>query len=364
VIALGLVVATVTAGLALVVVLAVRTLPTVRLQLAALALCSVVLPLAAVLFSGWVMFHMGDDLKILAVSSAAACAAVTTGLVLGRSLGGRIDGLRAAARDFASGDLSARTTVEGPTELSELALAFNEMAAQLAALFDSRSELVAWASHDLRTPIASMKAMLEALEDGIAEPGEYLSELRAQVQTLETLVDDLFELARIDAGALSLDIREVELTSLVRSCVQGLRAEAAAAGIRLDTLARSPTRARCAPEKVERVVRNLVTNALRHTPENGSVIVSVAQDNGHVEVVVEDTGHGLTPEVRARMFDRFYRGDPTRKREGAGSGLGLTIARGLIEAQGGQMWASSGESGGANVGFTLPSATSRPPSAG
>jgi two-component system, OmpR family, sensor histidine kinase SaeS len=356
VITLALVVATVTAGLAFGVVLAVRMLPTVRLQLAALAFCSVVLPLAAVLFSGWVMFHMGDDLKLLAVSSAAACAAVISGLVLGRTLGGRIDRLRVAAREFASGDLSARTTVEGPTELSELAVAFNEMASQLATLFDSRSELVAWASHDLRTPIASMKAMLEAVEDGIAEPAEYLEQLKVQVQTLETLVDDLFELARIDAGALSLDIREVELSSLVRSCVQGLRPAAVAAGIRLDALASAPTRAKCAPEKVERVVRNLVTNALRHTPKNGSVVVSVAQDNGHVDVVVADTGDGLTPDVRARMFDRFYRGDPARRRESAGSGLGLTIARGLIEAQGGHMWASPGETGGANVGFTLPSA--------
>ena len=355
-IALALVVATVTAGLALGVVLAVRMLPTVRLQLAALAFCSVVLPLAAVLFSGWVMFHMGDDLKILAVSSAAACAAVTSCLVLGRSLGGRIDRLRAAAREFASGDLSARTTVEGPTELSELGLAFNEMASQLAALFDSRSELVAWASHDLRTPIASMRAMLEALEDGIAEPGEYLPALRTQVRTLETLVDDLFELARIDAGALSLDIREVELSSLVRSCVDGLRPEAAAAGIQLDASVREPARARCAPEKVERVLRNLVANALRHTPQNGSVVVSIAQENGHVEVAVEDTGEGLTREVRARMFDHFYRGDPARERSNAGSGLGLTIARGLIEAQGGRMWATARETGGASVGFTLPSA--------
>jgi signal transduction histidine kinase len=356
VIALALVVATVTAGLAVAVVLAVRTLPTVRLQIGALALCSVVLPLAAVLLSGWVMFHMGDDLKILAVSSAAACAAATSGLLLGRSLGSRIDRLRAAAREFASGDLTARTPVDGPAELSELALAFNEMASQLAALFDSRSELVAWASHDLRTPIASLKAMLEAVDDGVATPAEYLPAIRTQVQTLELLVDDLFELARIDAGAVSLDVREVELTSLVRSCVRGLQPEAAAAGIRLDAVVSGTVRARCAPEKVERVMQNLVANALRHTPRDGTVLVSVAAENGHVEVRVEDTGEGLTPEVRARMFDRFWRGDPARARTSARSGLGLTIARGLIEAQGGEMWAAPRSTGGTNVAFTLPAA--------
>jgi signal transduction histidine kinase len=356
VIALALVVATVTAGLAIAVVLAVRMLPTVRLQLGALALCSVVLPLAAVLLSGWVMFHMGDDLKILAVSSAAACAAVTAGLLLGRSLGNRIDRLRSAARAFASGDLTVRTSVDGPAELSDLARAFNEMASQLAALFDSRSELVAWASHDLRTPIASLKAMLEALEDGLAEPAEYLPAISAQVRILEMLVDDLFELARIDAGALTLDLREVDLSSLVRSCVESLRPEADADGVRLDSTVGGPAHARCAPEKVERVVRNLIANALRHTPRDGTVVVSVAAMNAHVEVTVEDTGEGLTPEVQARMFDRFWRGDPARARSGAGSGLGLTIARGLIEAQGGELWASPCESGGANVGFTLPSA--------
>jgi two-component system, OmpR family, sensor histidine kinase SaeS len=355
VIALALIVATVTAGLAVAVVLAVRMLPTVRLQLGALALCSVVLPLAAVLLSGWVMFHMGDDLKILAVSSAAACAAVTAGLLLGRSLGHRIDRLRTAAREFASGDLTVRTPVEGPAELADVALAFNEMASHLAALFDSRSELVAWASHDLRTPIASLKAMLEALEDGVAEPGEYLPSIHAQVRTLEMLVDDLFEVARIDAGALTLEVREVDVSSLVRSCVLSLRPEAETDGIRLDAACEGAAPARCAPEKVERVLRNIVANALRHTPRDGTVVVSVAAENAHVEVTVEDSGEGLTPEVRARMFDRFWRGDPARARNGGGSGLGLTIARGLIEAQGGELWARPGRAGGASVGFTLPS---------
>lgn len=355
-IALALVVATVTAGVAVVVVLAVRALPTVRLQLAALALCSVVVPLTAVLLSGWVMFHMGDDVKILAVSTAAASAAIATGLLLGRSLANRVEQLRTTAREFARGDLTARALVAKPAELADLSVSFNDMAARLEALFDSRSELVAWASHDLRTPIASLKAMVEALEDGVAEPDEYLPGIKAQIVTLELLVEDLFELARIDSGALTLELREVDLSSLVRSCLDSLTATAAAAGVRLDLATEETAYARCAPDKVERVMRNLLANAVRHTPTDGSIVVSVAAENGYVGVTVEDTGEGLTPEVRARMFERFWRADAARTRGGVGAGLGLTIARGLIQAQGGEIWAAPREAGGAAVGFTLPRA--------
>jgi two-component system, OmpR family, sensor histidine kinase SaeS len=354
VIALVLAVVFISACAAAAVVLVLRLLPTVRLQLAGLALTCVVLPLLAVLLSGWVMFGMGADVKILVVSSAAAVAAIGAGLVLGRSLGMRLDRLRHATREFAGGDLGARTEVEGPAELTELAGAFNHMASRLADLFDSRSELVAWASHDLRTPIASLKAMVEALEDGVAEPEEFLPALRSQVQTLETLIEDLFEVALLDAGALRLDLRETELTELVRECLEGLRPEVNAAGISLEQVAKGPAPAVCAPEKVERVLRNLVANALRHTPKDGSIVVSVTPTNGDVRVLVEDTGEGLTPDAEQRMFDRFWRADAARTTGTAGAGLGLTIAQGLVKAQGGEIWAESQRSGGTTVGFTLP----------
>ena len=338
------------------VVLVLRTLPTVRLQLAGLAFCCVVLPLVAVLLSGWVMFGMGGDVKVLAVSAAAASAAIVAGLFLARSLGSRLDLLRHATREFARGDLGARTPVAGPAELAELAAAFNDMAARLGELFDSRSELVAWASHDLRTPVASLKAMLEAIEDGVAAPEEYLPALRAQTETLEALVEDLFEVALLDAGAMSLELRESEVTGVIRTCVDGLQHEAQSAGIRLDAVMNGPVEARCAPDKVDRVLKNLITNALRHTPRDGSVTVSIASDNGDVRVTVDDTGEGLTPQARKRMFERFWRGDPARTRGGSGAGLGLTIARGLVRAQGGEIWAEPHPSGGTRVRFTLPRA--------
>jgi signal transduction histidine kinase len=300
------------------------------------------------------MFGMGDDLKILAVSAAAASAAVAAGLLIGRSIGRRIDTLRHAARRFASGDLAARTPVEGPAELAELSETFNEMAAQLAMLFDSRSELVAWASHDLRTPIASLKAMLEAVEDEVAEPAEYLPRIQAQVLTLEFLVEDLFELACIDAGASTPELRETDLPELVRSCVDELRPEAASEGIGLQVLTNGTLTAQCAPEQTARVLRNVLANALRHTPNGGLVVVSVAPQNGFASVSVQDTGEGLPAAARQRMFDRFWRADNARTSGRAGAGLGLTIARGLVEAQGGEMWAAEHAGGGLEVGFTLP----------
>ena len=204
------------------------------------------------------------------------------------------------------------------------------MAAGLEQLFDARRELVAWASHDLRTPLANMQAMLEALEDGLVEPDSTLPVLREQVEHLSTLVDDLFELARIDAGALTLELRDAELEPVVEACLRGVEADARRRGVDLDASVPKDVRARFAPEKVERVLFNLITNALRHTPSDGSVAVRVEQLGREVQVSVEDTGEGLDEEARQRMFDRFWRGDPARSVRGAG--LGLAIARGIVEA--------------------------------
>jgi signal transduction histidine kinase len=354
VIELGVLVAlgTLTAGVAAVLVL--RLLPTFRLQLAGLALLSAVLPLGAVLLSGWVMFHMGDDVKILAVAASSAAGAIAVAILLGTSLARRVERLRTAAGELARGDLTARAPVAGPAELAELGAAFNHMAAQLGEVFDARRELVAWASHDLRTPLAAMQAMLEALEDGIGDPERYLPSLREQVRTLGMLVDDLFELARIDAGLLTLELREARIDALVDSCLRTLEPEAEARRVRLEAHVGDGASIRCAPEKVERVLLNLVTNSLRHTPGDGSVAVLVEPEASEVRFTVEDTGDGLAPEAVRRMFDRFWRDDPARTRERGGAGLGLAIARGLVEAHGGRIWAESRPGGGARVSFTLP----------
>jgi signal transduction histidine kinase len=231
------------------------------------------------------------------------------------------------------------------------------MAASIQSLFDARRDLVAAASHDLRTPVASIGAMLEAIEDGLAEPHEYLAPLREQSQRLARLVDDLFELARIDAGALAHELHATKLAPLVDSCVQGLRAEARSRSVRVERRG-DEVAATCAPEQVERVLLNLLANALRHTPADGTVAVVLAQDDGRVRISVEDNGEGIDRETAQRMFDRFWRGDSARAAADGGAGLGLAIARGLVEAQGGTIWAEPREHGGARVTFTLPAATS------
>jgi len=192
-----------------------------------------------------------------------------------------------ASAHLAAGDLSARAPTGGARELAALADSFNAMAVSIEQLFDARRELVAWASHDLRTPLASMQAMIEAIEDGLAEPGDYLPTLREQVRTLTLLVDDLFELARIDAGALTLELHRLPVSGIVDSALRLLEPEAAARHVDLVAHAEGETTADVAPEKIERVLFNLITNALRHTPSDGSVAVNVARQHGELLVSVE-----------------------------------------------------------------------------
>jgi two-component system, OmpR family, sensor histidine kinase SaeS len=344
---------TLAAGLAL--ALALRLLPTVRLQLAGLALLSVVLPLAAVILGGLVMFHMHDDVKILAVAAASASTALAAALLVGAGIGRRIRDLEAAADELSAGELTARAPTKDPRELAHLGEAFNAMASNVEALFEARRQLVAWASHDLRTPVASIQAMLEATEDGLASMQEYLPALREQTRTLAVLIDDLFELARIDAGALTLELREAQLPALVSHCVRGLEAEARSRQIRLESQLEDPLpEVRCAPEHVQRVLLNLVTNALRNTPTDGSVLVRARRRAEELEVSVEDTGAGLSSEAQQRMFERFWRADASRARGSGGAGLGLAIAQGFVEAQGGRIWAENRPGGGARFAFTLP----------
>jgi signal transduction histidine kinase len=333
----------------------IRLLPSLRLQLAALALLAVCLPLGVVLASGWVMFGMHDHGKVVAVAVASALSALFGALLLARWLLRPLEGLRTASAKLAAGDLSARASESGPRELLELGASFNEMANGLEQLFDARRQLVAWASHDLRTPLASLRAMVEAVEDGLATPDEYLPAIREQLGTLSLLVDDLFELARIDAGVLTLEVHDVRLGELVSGCLRALDAEARSRNIQLEArLDPADPAVRIAPDKVERVLLNLLTNALRHTPSDGAVSVAVEPRDDHVVVSVEDSGNGLTSTAARRMFERFWREDESRTRATGGAGLGLAIAKGLVQAHGGAIWAENGSSGGARVAFTLP----------
>ena len=339
----------------------VRFVPTLRLQLGALALLAVCLPLGVVIASGLVMFEM-HDAEILAIAVASAVFALAGALLLSRWILRPLERLRGASTRLARGDLTARASESGPRELIEVSASFNEMATNLEQLFDARRQLVAWASHDLRTPLASLRAMVEALEDGLAGPEEYLPAIREQLETLSLLIEDLFELARIDAGVLTLDVRDEPLGRLISTCLRALDAEAKSRNVHLDArLGSADPIVRIAPDKVERVLLNLLTNAVRHTPSDGAVSVVVQPNSDHVMVAVEDTGAGLAPGAAQRMFERFWRDDESRTRSSGGAGLGLAIAQGLVHAHGGTIWAENRSSGGARVAFTLPLAKAPAP---
>ena len=354
---LALVVATATFAAGALVALGISRLRTVHARLLGLALLCVVLPLAAVLLSGVAMFHMGADVVVLAVAGASSLVAVGAALLVTRSITIPLDRLRAASSALAGGDFARMAAGPGPDELVEVGLAFDEMARKLEELFDARRQLIAWASHDLRTPLASLQAMLEAVEDGVVPAEHYLPAMREQVRTLGRLVDDLFELAQIDSGALTLELEAAPVAELVRTCVRGLEAEARARHVDLSARLDGDLPAvHAAPDQVQRVLQNLLTNALRHTPSDGAVAVVVRAGDREVTIAVEDDGEGLSSGAERRMFERFWQGDSARAAPRSGAGLGLAIARGLVEAQGGHIWAENRPGGGARVAFTLPRA--------
>ena len=282
------------------------------------------------------------------------------------------DVVRAASR-VSEGDFSTRVRVEGRDEVAQLAQAFNAMAARLEAgdrearaLDAARRDLVAWASHDLRTPLASLRAMLDALADGVVTDPEtvarYVRQSQAEIVRMNALIDDLFELAQMDTGSLTLRCDAGSLSDLISDTLEGFTALAQARGITLrGSVASGVDPVWMASDKISRVLQNLIENALRHTPGGGQIQLRAEVLDGMALVSLEDTGEGIAPDDLPRIFDRFYRGDAARSRsharegfDGGGAGLGLAIAKGLIEAHGGRIWAESVPGHGTVMKFTLP----------
>jgi signal transduction histidine kinase len=219
---------------------------------------------------------------------------------------------------------------------------------------EMRRQLVAAASHDLRTPLASLRLLVESINDGVVD-GEtrdrYLREIRTHVDVLSGLVDDLFELSRIEAGEISWTLRQVELRELIDDTVAAMRAPAEARGVRLAAeLPSGSVVAEANAEKVQRVLFNLIQNAIRHTPADGTVTVRARSEGDGVEVEVADDGEGVPSGDGERVFEPFYRGDAARSEDGAG--LGLAISRAIVEAHGGRIWLEDGHPG-TRVHFTL-----------
>ena len=219
---------------------------------------------------------------------------------------------------------------------------------------DARRGLVAAASHDLRTPLASLRLLVEAVDDGVAgeDRDRYLGEIRTHVAVLSDLIDDLFELSRIEAGDISWTMRRVELGDLIGDTVAAFRTSAEERGVHLAAeLPDDDVVAEADAEKVQRVLYNLIQNAIRHTPADGSVTVRAKGGPSEVEVEVADSGEGIPAAEGERVFEAFYRGDSAR--DGDGAGLGLAISRAIVEAHGGRIWLEDAHPG-TRVRFTLP----------
>jgi signal transduction histidine kinase len=221
----------------------------------------------------------------------------------------------------------------------------------------TRRQMVAAVSHDLRTPLASLQLLVEAVDDEIVDEEtrrRYLATMRTNVDSLSTLIDELFELSRIEAGDIEWSIRQVELGMLVDETVAAMQPEAGAKGVEIRTqLGEGELRAKADPEKVQRVLFNLIRNAIRHTPADGSVTVRAKSDRAGVEIEVADTGDGIPAADRDRVFDAFFRGGEDASRSSDGAGLGLAVSRAIVERHGGRIWLEPGEDG-TRVRFSLP----------
>ncbi|MGI8864819.1 MAG: sensor histidine kinase [Solirubrobacteraceae bacterium] len=334
----------------------------------ALAVAVVVAPvLVALVIVGLLMVVSGHAAVLVAAIVlvagvlAIAAAKLLAGGIL-RDVQAIRDGLNAVGR----GQRDVQIETAAADELAELASAATAMIAQLRAAQAARDQsdsarrsLVAAVSHDLRTPITSLRLLAEAVEDEIVD-GEmrrsYLKRMRTHIDALSALIDDLFELSRLEAGDISWSLEQVRLDVLVGETVEAMRVQGEAKGVSVTAqVSEVAGVARANPEKLQRVLFNLIQNAIRHTPADGSVVVRAEPVADRIEIEVADSGTGIPAEEREQVFTAFYRGGAGAARTGGGAGLGLAVSRAIIEAHGGRIWLADAAAG-TRVRFSLPAA--------
>jgi histidine kinase len=289
-------------------------------------------------------------------ASAATIVAVALSLLLSRSVIAPLRAMSLATQRIADGRYDERVQVRGSDELAQLAGRFNQMAHNLDEVEKMRLQLIGDVSHELRTPLTSIKGCMEGLVDGLlpAIP-ETFNQIHQEANRLSRLVDDLQELSRVEARAYSLDIHPAGLASLVQTTVKRLSPQANAKHIEIHpNLPADLPQVLADEDRITQVLTNLLDNAIAYTPEGGSVTIGAAQAENEIQISVADTGPGIPAEHLPHIFERFYRADKSRtRRAGGGSGIGLTIARHLVEAHGGRIWAQSTEGQGSKLTFTL-----------
>lgn len=331
-----------------------------RTTVMTLSVVSFLIVAVGMLAAGQQMFVSTHDLTVLLiVVGFGVVAAVAFAVLVSGPLTGDLTHIAETASGIAAGDLSKRTRITRSDEVGELAGALDVMAASLETADVARSrddtvrrEFFAAVSHDLRTPLASMQAAIEALQDGLVDdPDRYLASMTRDTEALAQMVDDLFLLARLESGDVEIRTESIDLTEIADEAVEVFRPLAAGKSLSMVLDVDARVTALAAPEGVARVVRNLLDNAVRHSPAGGQIVVTVSNGSS-AQVVVTDDGTGFSSDFVEHAFERSSRQDGVRNRATGGSGLGLAIAQEYISGFGGTIWAEPGPGG--TVGFTLP----------
>jgi signal transduction histidine kinase len=304
-----------------------------------------------------------ESANIISLSLAlltALVVAMAVNVYIARRIGRSVASIADAASDVAGGHYDVRVPAPGlGSEFEALASGFNQMADRLGSVERTRRRLLADLGHEMRTPVATLEAYLEALEDGVATLDAGTAELlRTQTRRLARLSEDIGTVSRTEEGQVRLDLRRMRPGPLVSAAVDSVADAYASKGVRLVTeIAAGLPRLALDPDRMEQVLGNLLGNALRHTPAGGTVTISATAPsrNGGVVLSVADTGEGIPARHVSRVFERFYRVDAARDRTHGGSGIGLAIARALVEAHGGQLTATSPGTGqGSTFWILLP----------
>jgi signal transduction histidine kinase len=298
------------------------------------------------------MFVSGHDAFFtVLLAGYAGALALWTGSLLGRRALADIDAVRKTLDAVGHGRRDVRTNLTGGDELARLGADVDAMVATLATEEQARRGLIAAVSHDLRTPLTSLRLLIDAIDDDlVTDPAtrrNYLERISTNVHALSTLIEDLFEFSRLESGDIRWTMERVMLDELVHETIDAMRphAEAGAVAVHADLSPRLAA-AQANPEQIQRVLFNLIQNAIRHTPADGSVVVrAVPATEGTIEIEVADSGPGIAHDDRERVFEPFFQGGDRSARSDGGAGLGLAISRAIIEAHGGQIWLTDAEPG-------------------
>lgn len=337
-------------------------------------LVTIILTVLLIFINVWVtaqlMFIEPHDLALTTgLLVFAGMTAITFGYFISSAMTDSIREMAAATEKLASGDLTTRLDVHGNDELANLGKAFNWMASSLQQIDDqkrmleqTRRDLIAWISHDLRTPLASMRVMIEAMTDGVVDDPEttarYLQNTQYEIQHLSRMIDSLFELAQLDTGQVNLNIQMASLRDLISDTLGSMIAHAKQQHIDLaGEVDDSVDPIYIAPDKIQRVLYNLVHNAILYTPPQQKITLTARPSGDEVRVDVHNSGAAIATDEIPHIFDSFYRGERSRTKNTTGhrgAGLGLAIARGFVEAHGGKIWVESSPDTGTTFSFTLP----------